>query len=62
MNAHDAEEALRPYLGVVYELDRTVERHSIYTPPEAILADVQDQVTALRTALAKALELLGVFS
>lgn len=62
MNPHDAEEAMRPYLGVVYELDRTVERHSIYTPPEAILGDVQDQATALRSALTKALDLLGVQS
>lgn len=60
VNSHDAEEALRPYLGVVYEIDRTVERHSIYVPPEAVLMDLRDQATALRSALDKALDLLQV--
>ena len=57
---HDAEEALRPYLGRLHEANSNALRLTIYEPPEVWNEVEREQLDACQAVIDKALELLGV--
>jgi hypothetical protein len=59
-NPHDAEEQLRPVLGLVFETNDALAEARRGTDGTEWLGAALTHVTALETALAESLQLLGV--